>query len=75
MNQIEYNKILEKAKQTYQEAIKSRDYQDELYSQCKFESHRMSIDDLVWRRHQYQTEITLLENIFGKDLNQLCELK
>ena len=65
---IDYNKILEKAKIKYQEAIILRDYQDNLYSQGKFESHRMSIDDLVWRRHQYQTEITLLENIFGKDL-------
>lgn len=64
----DYNNILEKAKQKYQEAIKSRDYQDNLYSQDKYPSHRMAIDDLVWRRHQYQTEITLLENIFGKDL-------
>ena len=63
-----HQKILEKAKIKYKEAIKSRDYQDELYSQGKFESHRMDIDDLVWRRHQYQTEITLLENIFGKEL-------
>lgn len=65
---IDYNKILEKAKIKYKEAIILRDYQDRLYSQDKFESHRMSIDDLIWRRHQYQTEITLLENIFGKDL-------
>ena len=41
-------KILEKAKIKYKEAIKARDYQDELYSQGKFESHRMDIDDLVW---------------------------
>ena len=65
---IDYNKILEKAKIKYKEAIKSRDYQDNLYAQDKYQSHRMSIDDLVWRRHQYQTEITLLENIFGKEL-------
>ena len=61
-------KILEKAKIKYKEAIKSRDYQDELYSQGKFAGHRMAIDDLVFKRHQYQTEITLLENIFGKEL-------
>lgn len=65
---IEYNIILEKAKIKYKEAIILRDYQDKLYSQDKFESHRMSIDDLVWKRQQYQTEINLLENIFGKDL-------
>ena len=64
----QYNDILEKAKQKYREAIKARDYQDKLYSQDKFESHRMAIDDLVWKRQQYQTEINLLENIFGKDL-------
>ncbi len=61
-------KILEKAKQKYKEAIKARDYQDELYKKGKFASHRMAIDDLVWRRHQYQTEINLLENLFGKEL-------
>lgn len=63
-----YNDILDKAKIKYKEAIILRDYQDRLYSNDEFESHRMAIDDLVWRRHQYQTEITLLENIFGKDL-------
>lgn len=63
-----YNDILDKAKIKYKEAIILRDYQDKLYSNDEFESHRMAIDDLVWRRHQYQTEITLLENIFGKDL-------
>lgn len=63
-----YNKIIEKAKAKYQEAIKSRDYQDELYSQGKFEGHRMAIDDLVFKRQIYQTEINLLENIFGKEL-------
>ena len=64
----EYNKILEKAKIKYQEAIIGRDYQDNLYAQDKYSSHRMAIDDLVWRRQIYQTEINLLENIFGKDL-------
>ena len=68
---IDYNKILEKAKIKYQEALAGRDLQDNLFSQGKFESHRMSIDDLIWRRHQYQTEITLLENIFGKELREL----
>lgn len=63
-----YNDILDKAKIKYKEAIILRDYQDKLYSNDEFESHRMAIDDLVWRRHQYQTEINLLENIFGKDL-------
>lgn len=64
----DYNKILEKAKVKYQEAIKGRDEQDELYSRGKFASHRMGIDDLIWRRHQYQTEINLLESIFGKEI-------
>ena len=64
----DYNKILEKAKIKYKEAIIGRDYQDNLYSQGKFAGHRMAIDDLVWRRHQYQTEINLLENLFGKEL-------
>ena len=63
-----HQKILEKAKAKYQEAIKSRDYQDELYSQGKFAGHRMAIDDLVFKRQIYQTEINLLENIFGKEL-------
>ena len=66
-----YNKILEKAKNKYAEAIKNRDEQDKLYSQDKFEPHRMAIDDLVWRRHQYQTEINLLESIFGRELKKL----
>lgn len=61
-------KILEKARIKYQEAIRARDYQDNLYAQGKFAGHRMAIDDLVWRRHQYQTEINLLENLFGKEL-------
>ena len=64
----DYTKILEKAKAKYQEAIKARDYQDELYSQGKFAGHRMAIDDLVFKRQIYQTEINLLENLFGKDL-------
>lgn len=66
-----HQKILEKAKSKYQEAIKARDYQDNLYAQDKYQSHRMSIDDLVWRRQIYQTEINLLENIFGKELKEL----
>ena len=71
MTEGKSQKILEKAKIKYKEAIKARDHQDKLYSQDKFESHRMAIDDLVWRRQQYQTEITLLENIFGKELTEL----
>ena len=68
MTEGKSQKILEKAKIKYKEAIKARDYQDELYKKGKYESHRMSIDDLVWRRQIYQTEINLLENLFGKDL-------
>lgn len=64
----DYFKIIEKAKAKYQEAIKARDYQDDLYSQGKFAGHRMAIDDLVFKRQIYQTEINLLENIFGKEL-------
>lgn len=64
----DYTKIIEKAKAKYQEAIKARDYQDELYSQGKFAGHRMAIDDLVFKRQIYQTEINLLENVFGKEL-------
>lgn len=67
----DYFKIIEKAKAKYQEAIKARDYQDDLYSQDKYQSHRMAIDDLIWRRQIYQTEISLLENIFGKELKEL----
>lgn len=65
---IDYNKILEKAKIKYKEAIILRDYQDRLYSQDKFASHRMAIDDLVFKRQIHQTEINLLENLFGKEL-------
>ena len=66
----DYSKVLEKAKKKYADAIRGRNYQDELYSQGKFESHRMSIDDLVFRRQIFQTEICLLEDIFGaKELN------
>lgn len=72
---IEYNKILEKAKNRYAESLEGRETQDKLFSTGNFASHRMAIDDLVWKRQQYQTEITLLENIFGKDLKQLGELK
>lgn len=68
MTEDKHQKILEKAKAKYQEAVKARNHQDALYSQGKFGSHRMAIDDLVWKRHQYQTEINLLENIFGKEL-------
>ena len=68
MTEDKYRRILEKAKIKYKEAIIGRDYQDNLYSQDKYESHRMAIDDLVWRRQIYQTEIALLENLFGKDL-------
>ena len=71
MTEDKYRRILEKAKAKYQEAIIGRDYQDKLYSQDKYESHRMMIDDLVWRRQQYQTEINLLENLFGKDLKNI----
>ena len=59
-----YNKALEKTKVKYQEAIRGRDYQDELYSQDKY-SIIMDIDDLVFRRKTFQTEICLLEDIFG----------
>ena len=68
MIEDKYQKILERAKIKYQEAIKARDYQDNLYAQDKYQSHRMAIDDLVWRRQIYQIEITLLENLFGKEL-------
>ena len=68
MTEDKSQKILEKAKIKYKEAIKSRDYQDNLYAQDKYQSHRMAIDDLVFKRQIYQTEITLLENIFGKEL-------
>ena len=64
----DYNKIIEKAKVKYLESIRYRDDQDELYSRGKFAGHRMAIDDLIWRRHQYQTEINLLESIFGKEI-------
>lgn len=65
-----YEKILEKAKRKYKDAIRGRDYQDELYAQGKYESHRMSLDDLVFRRQIFQTEVCLLEDIFGaKELN------
>lgn len=70
----DYTKILEKARIKYVESIKARDYQDELYSQGKFAGHRMSIDDLVWRRHQYQIEINLLESIFGKEILKKLEV-
>lgn len=66
----DYNDILEKAKNKYADALRCRDYQDELYSQDKFESHRMAIDDLVWKRQQYQTEINLLESLFGKEIKE-----
>ena len=59
--------FLEKAKTKYAEALKGRDTQDKLFSAGKFEGHRMAIDDLVFKRMRYQTEINLLESIFGKD--------
>ena len=68
MIEDKHQKIIEKAKIKYQEAIIGRDCQDNLYAQDKYPSHRMAIDDLVWRRQIYQTEITLLENLFGKEL-------
>jgi hypothetical protein len=71
MTEDKYRRILEKAKIKYTEAIKARDYQDNLYAQDKYQSHRMAIDDLVWKRQQYQIEINLLENIFGKDLKNI----
>lgn len=65
-----YNKALEKAKVKYKDAIRGRDYQDELYSQDKY-STIMDIDDLVFRRKTFETEILLLEDIFGvKELNK-----
>lgn len=65
-----YNTALEKAKVKYKDAIRGRDYQDELYSQDKYNTI-MDIDDLVFRRKTFQTEICLLEDIFGaKELNK-----
>lgn len=62
-----YNlQILENAKAKYKSAIIGRNELDELYSQDKYKAHRMAIDDLVFKRYAYQTEINLLENIFGE---------
>ena len=65
-----YIKALKKAKKKYKDSIRGRDYQDELYSQDKYNTI-MDIDDLVFRRKMFQTEICLLEDIFGtKELNK-----
>lgn len=65
-----YIKALEKAKRKYKDSIRGRDYQDELYSKDKYNTI-MDIDDLVFRRKMFQTEICLLEDVFNaKELNK-----
>ena len=64
------DKILETAKAKYKSAVIGRDELDKIYSHDKYEPHRMSIDDLVFKRHAYQTEINLLESIFGNLLDK-----
>ena len=61
-------KILGKAKKEYKEAIRGRDYQDELIKNKAYEDS-FDLDYLVQRRKIFQDRIGLLESLFGKHLD------
>lgn len=65
-----YNKALEKAKRKYKDAIRGRDYQDKLLLNKRgwILSEK---EEVEFRRKMFQTEICLLEDVFGsKELNR-----
>lgn len=68
-DEFKYKEIKTKARKKYTEAIRGRDYQDYLYSQDSYDTIQ-DIDNLVERRKIFQTEICLLEDVFGPTLLQ-----
>lgn len=64
-----YNRALEKAKVKYKDAVRGRDYQDELLLN-KRGWIIGEIEEVEFRRRKFQTEICLLEETFSaKELN------
>jgi len=62
------DEILRKARKKYQDAVRGKEYQEELMSYCIFGSEEY--DMLYDRRKIYIQDIALLEDVFGTELLQ-----
>lgn len=62
-----YQKVLEKAKSKYKDAVRGFEHQEYLIN----EGHYYCVDDIVHierRRDIFKAEFTVLEDVFGSDL-------
>ncbi len=61
------DKILQKAKQEYNDALRGYNYQIELTSKDKF-ADKQDLDNINERRKMFMTKVLLLEDVFTKKL-------
>ena len=63
-----FEKILKNARRKYGDAIRGKEYQEELMSYCTSGSEEY--ENLYSRRKIYVQDIALLEDVFGTELLQ-----